>query len=180
MSTPLCDCAIAIDTNVFEHLFNPEQNRCDHINAILQDLIESGAKLLVDSKSRIPNEYHNRLDPRLDSPEHLNEINLLRYWLNREVWKTVPGDRPPLMTAIRDVMRGPDRSTDRVFVYVAFHQGENLLSNDLTHVVEGHPKRQHSQVRDELRNKTKRVHPPSKSSHILTSQEAFEQIKPVP
>lgn len=180
MSTPLCTCAIAIDTNVFEHLFNCELNKCDHISTVLQNLIESDTKLLVDSKSRIPDEYHDRLPRYLDLPERMNETSLLRYWLNKEVWKTVPADSPRLMLAIHNVMKGRERNKDKMFVYVAFHQGENLLSNDFQHVVDGHTRSKQPSIRNELRDKTKHVHPRSKSSQILSSFEAFEKINSNP
>lgn len=180
MSTPLCVCSIAIDTNVFEHLFNPKINKCNHINKILQNLIKNDAKLLVDSKSQIPAEYLDRLPRYLKSSERINEVTLLRYWLNQKVWKVVPLDKPRLMTAIRNVMGIHGGNVDKTFVYVAFHQGENLISNDFGDLVEGHAGNQYSLIRNDLRRKTKQAHTPSKSSRILTSQEAFELINSVP
>lgn len=174
MSELIYKQAIAIDTNVFEHLFFPQRNDSCHINKILRFLMEGEAKLLVD-ENRIPKEYHKILGQRLQThSEHLDEVQLLRYWLNSELWKTIPVDElDQLMRAIKVVVRGNRQITDRTFVYVAFSQGENLITNDMGDLFQVGGKRRRPNMHTQLKRKTKRVCPASRESRILTSSEVF-------
>ena len=55
MNRLTCDY-IAIDTNVFEHLLNPQENTNNHIDTLLRTLTRDRVGLIVDDKKRIENE----------------------------------------------------------------------------------------------------------------------------
>ena len=172
--------AVAIDTNVFEHLFNDCENPDKHINNLLESLQKNNTKLLVDNKSRITKEYHIRISPRLNNPEKLNESHVLRYWLaNQETQKKIDVDEPSdLMNAIKEVVHEPNSNEDRTFIYVAFCQGKNLISNDHVHIVAG-PKteKKPGERRHRLKQSARKTCKASRQSNIFTSLEAHTEIK---
>ena len=53
--------AVAIDTNVFEHIMNPQQNVASHISELLSYLQERKIGLIVDQSGRVAGEYLNQL-----------------------------------------------------------------------------------------------------------------------
>ena len=169
MNEPSPQYAIAIDTNIFEHLFNPQENQHQHITKLLQHLQNEDYSILVDSDQRIQKEYLYLVDTRLDNDDNLNETQLLRYWMTPDIAVkiTVSGtDR--LMNAIRGVMNCHNQRTDRTFVYVAFSQGKNLVSNDYPDIINN---------RTKLKQKSKRVCPACRQSQILDSQEAYSDFQ---
>ena len=48
---------VAIDTNVFQDLLNPQNNACSHINRLLEYLIRERTTLVVDDQGLIASEY---------------------------------------------------------------------------------------------------------------------------
>ena len=84
---------VAIDTNVFEHLFNPKKNIDDHIGLLLTCLESGEVKLIGDTEGRIAHEYENRLDHFFDGQDnpvkitHQNYSDILRYWFRPETQK---------------------------------------------------------------------------------------------
>ena len=181
----LPDDFIAIDTNIFEHLFNPKENIDKHINKILSVLMENKTKLLIDETggrpSRIRDEYANRLIPRLRKPDiGTSEMSLLDYWVSCAFEEIVVLDNgDDLMTAIRGAM-GHSNATDRIFVYVAFKKGRILITNDKKHIIdEGTRKNvRRKRLLKETRQCRKRTIRPQNEdkSGILTSREARECI----
>ena len=137
-SSPFQD-AVAIDTNVFEHLLDPQENADLHINKLLVFLHELGTSLIVDNGKRISNEYNHRIGPRIANQyDTRNEIYILRYWVEyapRQEVQVFGADT--LMTAIGNVIVELREAVDRIFVYVAFRQGKVLISNDKAHIVDG-------------------------------------------
>lgn len=173
---PFEDC-VAIDTNVFEHLLNPQMNSESHISELLIYLQEQGIQLIVDDSNRISNEYDNRLSSILSNASYTNtEIYIMRYWIRHAARREATVDRnDELMRAIRAVIPGNSEGVDRVFVYVAFSLGRILISNDRIHIVIG-PSRERRQGarRDRLISSTRRLRPDG--ADILISQEAHGGI----
>ena len=167
--------AVAIDTNVFLHLLNPRQNTGAHIHWLLMYLQSQGIALIVDTDDRIGREYKHHIGPVFSgTDDRSNEIFLLRYWYNfaQRQHVTVSGnDR--LMAAIRQVITEPSEAVDRIFVYVAFTTGNELISNDRTHIVDG-PVHGTGQRRRNLLRSTRRIRP--NGADILTSEEAHAKI----
>ena len=159
--------AVAIDTNVFEHLFFPQKNTDRHINRLLQHIHEHSAKLLVDEKSRILREYLRILENRtIQTSVHLNETQLLRALIrDNPSIKVAVNDLDELMAAIESVIEGHRQKTDRTFVYIAFSYGGDLISNDEGDIVSN---------RSQLKRKARHVCVNSRNSRILNSQEAYE------
>ena len=176
MTTSPFQDAAGIDTNVFEHLLNRKNNTKNHINHLLIHLQQQGIALLVDAGGRIAGEYDNQLGPIIRrTDDERNEIYILRYWMEyadrREVAVNGSGQ---LMTAIRGIIKDPADAVDRIFVYVAFHQGRWLISNDMADIVEG-PARERTPRRNRLRQGTRRFRPDG--ADILTSLEAHVAIQ---
>ena len=167
--------AVAIDTNIFEHILNPQENLDDHINALLRHLQEQEACLIVDDSNRIFGEYNHRIGPIiLRSDDTRNEIYLLRYWLLNapRLFTSVVGN-DELMTKIGQVIIELREAVDRIFCYVAFRNGRVLISNDRMNIVLGPPS-ESSARRNRMLHETRRLRPPG--ADILTSQEAYGKI----
>lgn len=171
--------AVAIDTNVFEHVFHPDENRARHIDKTLEYLQNDNTKLLVDTKSKIHKEYLSRLDRLLRKSERNHEISVLRYWLAPETQEKVDVvEQSELMNAIKGVIQGHSANTDRTFIYVAFFRGKNLISNDRDDIVVGPtPELGLQERRHRLKQATKRVCKPSQQSRIMTSLEAYNELE---
>ena len=173
--SPFEDC-VAIDTNVFEHLLNPQENSGSHINELLAHLQELEVALIVDSGRRILNEYDNRLEPILKNIDNSrSEMYILRYWTRYAARREVTVNlSDALMGAIREVIPGNSEGVDRIFVYVSFRLGKVLISNDETHIVIGPPRELGQRTRrDRLRRTTRGLR--HNGAEILTSIEAYEK-----
>ena len=165
---------IAIDTNVFEHLFNPEKNVDNHISNLIERLRKDEIRLLVDGprkESRILGEYNERLSPYVNSSLQWGraEWKLLRYFLFLpENFKVVDIDQQDdLMVSIKGIIgvRKGKPVTDRYFVYVAFKKDRALVTNDSGDILNNKGK---------LKRKAKTLR--LKGADILSSQEAYERI----
>ena len=169
--------AVAIDTNVFEHLLNPEHNADKHIGRLLGYLQSNKTSLMVDNRGRITGEYSVHIMPIIkNAKETGNEVYLLRYWIAKENQLCTTVElQDELMKEIKRVVKEPNELADQTFVYVAFKRGRGLISNDRKHIVDG-PPRENKQGRraDRLLRETKRVRPDG--AEILTSQEAHARI----
>ena len=174
-SSPFQD-AVTIDTNVFEHLLNPQENADFHINELLAHLQKAEVHLVVDKGRRIANEYNHRIGPRIASGDDTrNEIYILRYWMEfvqRDEVQVSGSDN--LMIAIRHVIIEPRENVDRIFAYVTLRQGKVLISNDRMNIVTGPPsessERRHRLLQDTSRFRTG-------DADILTSLEAHARIQ---
>ncbi len=175
MSTHLFQDEVAIDTNVFVHLRNPEQNPDGHIHHLLGVLVEQGVKLLVDNRGVIHGEHDHHVIPMLEgSSVNGGEVYLLQYFMDVNFQRgVVVAPRDGLMAAINQVIFEPSKNADRTFVYVAFHEGKSLISNDRADIVEG-PAGERTPRRNRLRRETRRLRP--HGADILTSQEAHAKI----
>lgn len=165
---------IAVDTNVFEHLFNPEKNTNDHILYLIGRLRKDKIRLLIDGpreKSRIRGEYYDRLSPYVNSSLQRGraESVLLRYFLllpeNSKVVNV--NQKDDLMESIKGVIEVQKGKpvTDRFFVYVAFKKERVLVTNDSRDILS---------KRKELKGKAKKRR--LEGADILSSQEAYERI----
>ena len=177
MTTPLFRDAVSIDTNIFEHLLNPQNNVNGHINSLLVHLQEQGIALLLDDRNRISGEYYNRIGPKIGQLDDLrNEVFLLRYWILSAPRLNITVDwADPLMKAIRKVIVEQSEAVDCIFVYVALTKGKVLISNDEAHIVIG-PATEHGRPprRRRLLVNSKRLRP--KGAEILNSLEAHDRI----
>ena len=173
---PLKD-AVAIDTNVFEHILNPQENVDSHITELLSHLQERNVSLIVDQSGRVAGEYLNQLSALIGRSDDIGiEISILRYWIRRACRIPITVTlNDNMMTAIRRVIIEPSENVDRIFVYIAFKRGNLLISNDRTHIVVG-PVREagQSERRSRLKRETRRTRQPG--ADILTSEEAHAEI----
>ena len=167
---------VAIDTNVFQHLLNPQDNVNSHINRLLEYLIRQRTTLVVDEDGLIADEYKQQFERRLgESNDTRNEIQILRYWVLLAQRHRVPvNDDDELMTRICDIIVEVSENVDRVFVYVAFQQGTTLVSNDLRHIVRGAADESEPR-RERLLSSTEGLRP--HGADILTSQESHAAIQ---
>ena len=167
--------AVAIDTNVFVHLKNPEQKPYRHIHHLLGVLIEQEVELLVDYGGFIHDEYQEVIDMVEGNSVDADEAYLLQYFMNVDHQRKVAVTRRDrLMTAIWKVICERDKNPDRTFVYVAFHEGKSLISNDRADIICGPPSERRPR-RDRLLRETRRLRPDG--ADILTSQEAHAAIQ---
>ena len=176
MTTSSLDDAVAIDTNIFVHLKNDEQNRGRHIHDLLGVLIEQGVELLVDDNNVIGREYERHVIPMMEGNSvDAGEVYLLQYFMDVNSQRKVAVARQDrLMAAIRVVIFELSKNPDRTFVYVAFHEGKALISNDREDIVFGPPNERRPR-RDRLLRETRRLRPDG--ADILTSQEAHAAIQ---
>ena len=169
--------SIAIDTNVFEHLLNPQMNVDHHIDAVLSHLSVNRIILAVDDGGRIAGEYQHILEPIIrNANDQGPELYMLRYWMTMAPRITVPVDfASDLMIAIRNVIIEMTESVDRIFVYVALSLQSSLVSNDVNHIVVGPTaeSRRGERRRRVLRN-TRRYG--TRGAEIITSLEAYAKI----
>ena len=172
-SSPFQD-AVALDTNIFEQLLNPQENKDGHINVLLGHLQQECVSLLLDRECRIKREYTHRITPILrDAHERLNEAQILRYWLEyAPIMHSEVNLTDELMSIVSRIIL-ENEAVDRILVYVALRQGKILVSNDHRHIVDG-PSRESSQGprRNRLLRKSRRKRP--QGGEILTSLEAFD------
>ena len=71
---------IAIDTNIFVHLLNPDVNHGSHIDKLLGKLIQLRYQLLVDSTRKIGNEYQQIIVPIIRNRDDTGQqLQLLRF-----------------------------------------------------------------------------------------------------
>ena len=169
---------IAIDTNVFMHLLDKDENTNAHINSLLGALIQRQYKLLIDAGNKINGEYWSNVAPLLSRlSESSNERYLLGYFVRQEAKLPVTVEESDdLMRAIEGVVEGPGDTIDRTFVYVALHEGKKLVSNDHSDIVEGPPEEvvELGERRYRLLEATQNLRPDGAA--ILTSVEAADRF----
>ncbi len=175
---------IAIDTNVFEHILNPDFNTDDHIDELLTTLFRDKVLLIVDSDGRIEAQYENRIAPKFrNASEKGNNLSVLRLWfvIGIDARKRVNVNlNDGLMGEIDKIIRRSEK-IDRIFVYVAFKEGRILTTNDETDIVTGLQKERNAR-RARLKNNTRKVrrhlqeNGKDDRADILTSKEAHEKL----
>jgi hypothetical protein len=155
---------IAIDTNVFIHLTNPQNNPESHIDHLLMHLAKKQPRLCVDSTYKIGNEYEEKLGPRIkDSNDTSLAIYLLRFWMHPDLRDVIETDlNDLLMHRIRQAIPEVDENADRAFVYVSCKGDCFLVSNDDGHIYSR---------RGELKDKTRKLR--GDNWRIVNSQEAI-------
>ena len=142
MSETFAEC-VALDTNVFLHLLNPQQND-GHIDELLMTLMELATRLLVDQDGHIAHEYLTYVVPRIqDASDTGPQTSILRYWMDvdRRISLDIPS-RCNLWRLIQKVIHEQQERTDCRFVCVAFLRQKALVTNDRLHILEG-PTREH-------------------------------------
>jgi len=128
---------IAIDTNVFEHLMNPQKNTCNHIYKLLTQFIKDKILLLTDNRRKIINEYLQNLPEYLKyKNDRMGEGTLLFHFLKIENHEVIHVDLSDnLMSAIKKII--PEhKKTDRFFVYVAFKRNKIFVTNDRKDIID--------------------------------------------
>ena len=167
---------IAIDTNVFEHLLNPQENCGDHIDILLKALAERKFNLIVDEKGRIEGEYKNRISPIIKESmdTNLQKRRLLELWFLKLVncKKRIKVKRDKLEGEIKKIITEQPEKVDRIFVYVACASDCTLITNDIKHIIKGQAGEK-TERRKRLLRKT-RKHRPGNKTKILTSKEAYD------
>lgn len=172
-SEPFADC-VAIDTNVWVHLMNPQNNVEAHIFELLDYIRQRPIQLIVDDKGIIGREYRRSVFPRYNGlDETRNERYLLRYCLNAPRRVVELDETDDLMQAISEVIIECGKLADRTFVYVAFKLGRTLVSNDMRDIVRG-PLSERPPRRDRLLATTTDTRPAG--ANVLTSREAYDKI----
>lgn len=166
---------IAIDTNVFEHLFNPEKNANNHIWNLIDRLHEDKIGLLIDSpddprkESRIMGEYDRRLLPYVKPRQEVGAESVLLkiFFENAKLVEVDISQTDKLMVSIKGIigMRKGEPVIDHFFVYVAFKKERVLVTNDRGDILNN---------RKGLKRKAKTLR--LKGADILNSQEAYERI----
>jgi hypothetical protein len=128
---------VAIDTNIFIHLTNDQENPDSHIDQLLMHLAKSNPRLCVDSTRKIGNEYEENLGTRIrNESEQTMAIYLIRHWMSPELRDVIEVDHEgPLMHRIRRVIVEPDEHVDRAFVYVSCEGDCRLITNDHQHIL---------------------------------------------
>ena len=175
----MTDCffqdAVAIDTNVFVHIRNKEWNFERHIHGLLGKLAEKGITLLIDDREVIQREYVRHVIPMMEGNSVDGaEVYLLQYFMDvQRQRKVAVGRGGRLMPAIKGVIFERSKDSDRTFVYVAFHEGKALISNDVEDIVNG-PPNERTPRRKRLLERTKRFRPAG--SCIFTSAQASAKI----
>ncbi len=176
MTVPVFSDAVAIDTNVFLHLLNSQENTGLHINGLLKHLKNLDIRLVVDDKDRIFGEYLAQVGPviaRVD--DQRDEIHIMRYWvLYANRCTVIVNQQDRLMSAIKRVITERNESVDRSFVYVALRSGRILLTNDKLHILYGPPHSKARPRRDRLLGTTRKIRP--SGSDILSSVEAYSAV----
>lgn len=169
--------AVTIDTNVFVHILNDQNNQDKHINAVLKHLQKEDLALLLDKKNRIMNEYKDRIIPLIrESYERLEERHILMFWIdNARKERLDVRLQDELMSAIKNIIY-ENEMVDRILVYVAFRQGKTLITNDSRHIISGSSRDGGRQDRRtqllSISNRRRK-----KEADIVTSLEAFHKIK---
>ena len=134
---PFWDC-VAIDTNVWIHLLNPQDNVNSHINKLLDYLRRQGIALIIDDQGKIAKEYRDSVLRRYQGmDETQNERYMLRYCLSAPRRVVTLSELDDLMNAIEEVICESGKDADRTFVYVALKIGRTLISNDMRDIVRG-------------------------------------------
>ena len=128
---------IAIDTNIFEHLLNPDMNLGSHIDKLLGHLIRAQYQLLVDSTRKIGNEYLQKIVPIIKNMDETRpQLPLLKFWMDTDIRHQVElNSTDILMQQIRGIIRERDEHADRAFVYVVCRKDSILVTNDHTHIL---------------------------------------------
>ena len=174
MTDALFEDCVAIDTNVWIHLLNPQDNVDSHINKLLDYIRRQGIALIVDDQGKIAREYRNSVLPRYQGMDVTqNERYMLRYCLNAPRRVVTLNELDDLMKAIEEVIYESDKDADRTFVYVALKIGRVLISNDMRDIVRGHRQAQ-TWRRDRLLLNTEGLR--STGADIMTSREAHSRI----
>lgn len=168
--------AVAIDTNVFQHLLNRQNNPDGHINILLERLIGARVSLVVDNEGLIAGEYNQQLKRRLgEVSDQRTELQILRYWFSNAKRITLRLDQnDELKKVIENIIIEASENVDRAFVYVAFQRGTTLFSNDLGHIVIGHAG-EPEERRVRLIRDTEGLRPQGVA--ILTSEEGYAKLQ---
>lgn len=175
----LCQDFIAIDTNVFLHLLNEQENQKQHIDKLLRQLFHDRIALLVDDKKVIGNEYRDEIMPVVEKASDTDKrTTLLRYWMVFAPRDAEAVDlESDLMRSIRSVIVERKEKVDRVFVCVAFSRGRILVTNDRRHILWGKNTERPTKKRNRLTllmKATKKYR--SKGAAVLCSVDAFSSL----
>ena len=157
---------IAVDTNVFLHLLNRQEDPDSHIDHLLIHLAREGYVLCVDSLGKISAEYQEKIEPALKDASDMGIARiLLSHWMKGERIQVTIDLQGALISAVKEVIPERNETVDRLFVAVSCTQPCALVTNDDTHIL--------SRKR-ELRRKTRKWH--KGELEIMNSREAREHF----
>lgn len=172
--------AIAIDTNVFVHMFNDRENHEQHIDKLLRSLMSDSVDLCLDKSKFIATEYEEKLSRRIrESDDTGIRLQILRYWMDNDTKREVAIERTgDLMRNIKGVIHENRESVDRMFVAVAFVADVVFVTNDDIHILIGPPGERNKNThprRARLLKVAKRLRL-GKNSDILASRTAAARL----
>ena len=154
---------VAIDTNIFIHLFNPQNNEDSHIDQLLSHLAKLEYSLCVDSTNKIANEYQEKLIPMIERQDDRGiQLYILRFWMALARVSVEIDVTDLLMQRIRQVIQEHDEHVDRAFIYVSCKGNCCLVTNDNEHILSR---------RRVIKEKTRKLR--GDASIILDSREAI-------
>ena len=131
---------VTLDTNVLIHLFNPQNNDGEHIDALLKGLVAQKRSVCVDRRDgqegRIESEYKHYLVPIIKARSNEGaRMELLKYFL-------VIADKDfrdvdfasALGVSIRNTMNAVGAEpSDHVFAYVTCAANSPMVTNNTPH-----------------------------------------------
>ena len=158
---------VVIDTNVFVHLTNAQENPDSHIDQLLNHLAKAEPTLCIDSTNKIASEYEEKLGPRIRNQSETGlAVYLIRFWMIAVRREIVELDGTSLlMRRIREIIYEPAEHADRALVYVSCEGNCPLITNDKAHIVDR---------RNNLKSKTRKLR--GEHSRIFLSREAVEVL----
>ena len=98
---------VTIDSNVLIHVFNPQENTDEHIEALLAFLITHNYFACVDAKNVILREYNGIVEKWMrNKDQDGNEVILVRHWLDRDNQHPLEVDRTgPLYSLVEKIIK---------------------------------------------------------------------------
>lgn len=175
MSIPV-EKYVAIDTNIFEHLYNPPVQNCHHVEFLLITLLKP-CLLLIDKSEIIANEYIHRLKPYFKNSPNSDYSKLIKGWLHPDHCKKVvitDHKHKVLKSRIKKILNTND-SVDTAFICVAIIKDTRLITNDRSTIIDqGNQK--NSRRRDKLLKLAKKLPCRRKSFTILDSSEMYQLL----
>lgn len=169
--------SIAIDTNIFYHLENPDINADGHITEFMGS--DTGdTHLLLDKAGLIQEEYRYHIwDGLLQQNQRIfGTRQIVLHWMG----KIFPKEGKQVVVIEVDVDESDDlwgaivppvprkEQQDATFVYMAFAEGRTLISNDRRHILKH---------RNRLESRVQEAGVPVSETEILSSRQAHQKWK---
>ena len=165
---------IVIDTNIFIGLFNPQENKDDHIEILLNTLQEDCICLIVDEGGKIWGEYTTSIVNQMANGQKNSGYNeLIRAWINPDRCKKIVPVDANAMNSIKEII-GINKTKDATFVCVTMVSDKTLITNDRADIIDRGTRSCHT--RNELLKLAKRKPYRRRSFRIWDSKEAHGKL----